>query len=814
LKERPAGEPASDRFLALVESAPDAVVIVDGDGTISLVNEQTERLFGYRREELLGKTVELVVPQGLREAHIRHRAAYAAGPQARPMGEGLELSGVRKDGTEFPVEINLNAVKTADGIEIISTIRDISSQKKLKEELREATHQLEQRVEQRTSELARTVQALEAEIAFRSEAQEALERERDRAKSYLDIAEVTLLVLDRTGRILLINKKGSHLLGYPESELVGKDWFETCLPARDRARARQAFTKILAGDVVEGMENSVITSSGKERLVAWHNTVVRDQIGNILGTLSSGEDITEKRRAEDDIRRLALIVGSSEEAIIGQTLDGIIVSWNPGAERLYGYSAQEAIGRNINIIDSPERPHEVEGFLERIRQGQHVGRIETVRCGKGGRRVEISLSVFPVLDERGKPSSVATIARDISERKRLEQQLRQSHKMEAIGRLAGGIAHDFNNLLGVVLGDCELLLNDSVAPAQREKLAEIKEAGERAASLTRQLLAFSRQQVLETQILNLNATLTGFDNMLRRLAGDQIALHMLLAPGVAPVRADPGQLLQVLLNMVVNARDAMPNGGTIRIETANTTLDGSYVAGHPGMSPGPHVMISVADDGPGMDAEPLSHVFEPFFTTKVNGQGTGMGLATAYGIIQQLNGSIWAYSEPGHGTLFKIFLPRAAVETVAPEPKPAAANAETADDLPHGTETVLLVEDSGLLRRVTGEFLKRIDYQVLEAGDGMEALDVVEKHRGKIDLLLTDLAMPGMNGQELAEKLLARLPNLKVLYTSGYAGSILQSRDFPGMSTAFLEKPFTWQSLAEKVRAILDRGKTEPTTSR
>jgi two-component system cell cycle sensor histidine kinase/response regulator CckA len=804
VKEGPVKSSTGNWFQALVEAAPDALVIVDAEGKISLVNGQTEKLFGYRREELVGQTVESVVPHGLREAHVHHRAAYVANPEARPMGASLELSGLRKDGSEFPVEINLNAVKTASGIGIISSVRDISAQRKLKEELREATRRLEQRVGERTAELAHTIQALETEIVIRREAQEALERERDRAKSYLDIAEVMLLVLDREGRVVLINRKGNRVLGYTESELVGQDWFEMCLPARTRAKARQLFANIMAGDLVESLEHPVLTSSGEERLVVWHNTLVRDRIGNILGTLSSGEDITERRRSEEAVRKLASIVESSEEAIIGKTLDGIIVSWNPGAERLYGYTAEEAIGRHVTMLASPERPGEIESVLERIRQGEHVRRIETVRRGKGGKPVEISLSVFPVLDDEGNPASAATIARDVSERKRMEQQLRQSHKMEAIGRLAGGIAHDFNNLLGVVLGDCELLLNDSVTPSQREKLAEIKEASGRAASLTRQLLSFSRQQLLETQTLNLNSVLTGFESMLRRLAGDQIVLHMVLEPTVAAVRADPNQLLQVLLNLVVNARDAMPSGGSIRIETANTTLEESYVGTHPGMNPGPHVMLSVSDNGPGMDAETLSHLFEPFFTTKTEGQGTGMGLATAYAIIQQLNGSIWAYSEPGRGTFFRIFLPSAGAEAVAPEPEPAAAEGESADGLPRGKETVLLVEDSGLLRRVTAEFLKRIGYTVIDAADGMEALNLAENHRGKINLLLTDLAMPGMNGQELAQKLLARLPQLKVLYTSGYAGSILHERDYPGLSTAFLEKPFTWQSLAQKVRTVLD----------
>jgi PAS domain S-box-containing protein len=804
MKHRPVGEPG-DRFLALVESAPDAMVIIDGEGKISLVNRQAEKLFGYRREEMLGQPVEMLVPEGLREEHVRHRADYASNPQVRPMGPKLELKGVRKGGSEFPVEVSLSAVETARGIEIISTIRDISLQNSLKEELRRSKRELELSVEERTRELANTIQALEAEVAFRSEAQEALERERDRAQRYLDIADVVLLALDRRGRIVMINKKGHRLLGYDESELLGKDWFETCMAERHRDAGRLIFSKILTGDLVEASENPVLTSSGEERLVAWHNSIIRDRVGNILGTLSSGEDITEQRRAEEAVERLASIVESSEEAIIGQTLDGTIITWNRGAERLYGYTAQEAVGRMITMLDSPERPGEVENLLERIRQGQRVRRIETVRKAKDGRKVEISLSVFPVPDAEGKPVSVATIARDISERKQLERQLRQSHKMEAVGRLAGGVAHDFNNLLGVMLGDCELLLNDTVTATQRQRVVEIKEAGERAASLTRQLLTFSRQQMFDSKVLNLNTVLGGFESMLRRLAGDQILLHMVLAPEVVPVRADPNQLLQVILNLVVNARDVMPKGGHIRIEAANTNLDESYVGAHPGMRPGPHAMISVADNGPGMDAETLSHIFEPFFTTKKDGQGTGMGLATAYGIIQQVEGSIWAYSEPGHGSLFKIFLPMAQTETPADGAEaPRAAVGETPDELPKGNETVLLVEDSGLLRRVTEEFLQRIGYKVIAAGDGLEALAAEANHPGKIDLLLTDLSMPGMNGQELAQKLVARRPALKVLYTSGYAGSILQERDTSGMATAFLEKPFTWHSLAHKVRGALD----------
>ncbi len=789
-----------DRFRALFESAPDAIVVTDETGEILLINGQTESLFGYRREELLGQPVEILVPEGMRRTHVDRRMDFAARPRVRPMGEGLALRARRKDGSEFPVEISLSPIRASEGLQVLSTIRDISGRKRLEEELRNAKEELESRVEERTEALAKAIRALESEIGDRKQAQVELARERDRARSYLDIAGVILVALDRGGRVTLINRKGLETLGYQEDELVGKDWFETCLPVRYRNGVKYLFENIVSGRNVESAEQPVLTRGGEERLIAWRNQMIRDESGVVLGTLSSGEDVTERRRSEAAMRQLAAIVESSEEGIIGLTLDGTVTSWNAGAERIYGYSAAEVLGQHARMLAPDSRQEEAAQLLERIRRSERVGTFETTRRHKDGREVEISLSIFPVRGPDGETVGAATIARDISERKRLQRQLWQSQKMEAIGRLAGGIAHDFNNLLGVVLGDAELALAEKgLSKEQRAAIEEIKEASERAAALTRQLLIFSRQQPVDARVVNLNAVINGFQNLLRRLAGPQIVLHAVLAPDLSAIRADPSHLLQLILNLVVNARDAMPQGGRVRIETANKTLDESCEASHPGLHPGRYVLLSVADNGPGMAAETLSRIFEPFFTTKEMGKGTGMGLATVYGVVRAIGGGVWVYSEPGHGTVFKIYLPVAEISQEGGEAR------EVEEELPRGKETVLLVEDSGLLRRVTTEFLKRIGYTVLAAGDAKEAMEAAEKHGGRIDLLLTDLVMPGMNGRELAERLVSAQPTLKVLYTSGYSGTILRDEDQEAIERSFLEKPYTWQNLARKVRSVLDR---------
>jgi nitrogen-specific signal transduction histidine kinase/CheY-like chemotaxis protein len=407
------------------------------------------------------------------------------------------------------------------------------------------------------------------------------------------------------------------------------------------------------------------------------------------------------------------------------------------------------------------------------------------------------MTITPVRDQRGEITHFIAIKVEVTERKRLEQQLRQAQKMEAVGRLAGGVAHDFNNLLTIISGYSELLLEH---PGEVEPLRgyvnEIRNASGRAASLTRQLLAFSRQQVLAPRVLDLNAVVANVEKMLKRLIGEDIDLVTVLGESLWPVKADPGQLEQVLLNLAVNARDAMPKGGMLTIETANVEMDKSYAQRHFPLSPGPYVLLAFSDTGIGMDAETQARLFEPFFTTKEMGKGTGLGLATVYGIVKQSGGYIWVYSKVGKGTTFKIYLPRSD-EVAESEPRRNGVKAQS------GTETLLLVEDEEAVRALVRSALKEKGYRVLEASGGEEALKLSEQYGGPIDLLVTDVVMPQMSGPELADRLANSHPQIKVLYISGYTDYAGLHHGALDLGAAFLQKPFSPEALARKVREVL-----------
>jgi signal transduction histidine kinase/CheY-like chemotaxis protein len=406
----------------------------------------------------------------------------------------------------------------------------------------------------------------------------------------------------------------------------------------------------------------------------------------------------------------------------------------------------------------------------------------------------------PIRDERGDLLGAVVVFEDIAERKQLEAQLRRAQRMEAVGRSAGGVAHDFNNLLMVIKGYSDLML-DRLSPGEpfRKNADEIKKAADRAASLTRQLLAFSRMQVLQPKVLDLNAVVAEMGKMLPRLIREDIELTIVTKASLGRVRADQSQIEQVILNLVVNARDAMPQGGKLTIETANVDLDVGYARRHAGVSPGSYVMLAVSDTGVGMDAETQAHIFEPFFTTKGLGKGTGLGLATVYGVVKQSGGWIWVYSELGRGATLKIYLPR--VEEVAEE----VELSKTVAAPPRGSETILLVEDQDSIRELARQFLEGSGYTVLEARDGSDALEIAERQQGVIDLLVTDVVMPKMGGPELAYCLSTSRPQLRVLYMSGYAEHAgANDHGMAGGDTASLQKPFALDTLARKVREVLD----------
>jgi two-component system, cell cycle sensor histidine kinase and response regulator CckA len=481
--------------------------------------------------------------------------------------------------------------------------------------------------------------------------------------------------------------------------------------------------------------------------------------------------------------------------------DNPIVYASPGFERMTGYSAEELVGRNCRFLQGQETDRASTAKLgEAIREGRG-STAELLNYRKDGAPFWNNVTVSPVVDTSGAVTHFVGVLMDVTHRRQLETQLRQAQKMEAVGQLAAGVAHDFNNLLSVILSYAALVLEElKPGDSLRADVEEIRRAGERATGLTRQLLAFSRQQVLQPRVVDLGQLVLGVERMLRRLLGENVELSLLTQPSLGAVHADPGQVEQIVMNLALNARDAIPNGGKLTIETANAELDAVYVAGHHGVVPGPYGMLAIVDTGIGMDAATRERIFEPFFTTKEKGKGTGLGLSTVFGIVKQSQGHIWVLSEPDKGTTFKVYLPRAdrSPQTLAkPPPAPATSRA---------SETILLVEDDEQVLVMTRSILRRHGYNVLDAQNGGEASLISEQYASRIHLLLTDVVMPRMTGKVLAHRLLSRRPEMKVLFMSGYAANSASEGDALDVGGAFLRKPFTPDALLGRVRESLGTG--------
>jgi PAS domain S-box-containing protein len=504
----------------------------------------------------------------------------------------------------------------------------------------------------------------------------------------------------------------------------------------------------------------------------------------------------EARGARDFLRSIA---EHSPAGIVTTDVRGRVTYWSPRAQELLGYRPEEVLGRPVAEFQRGGR-EAAHALMRRLRAEGRIREHEAEILARDGRWVECRFSLALLRDSAGAEIGTLAILEDTSERKRLEAQLRQAQKMEAVGRLAGGIAHDFNNLLAVIMGHSDLIKSVlRKGDALAHDVEQIRRASERAATLTRQLLAFSRRQFLQPQVIDVNTLVGNLATMLRRLIGEDVQLELRLDPDAGRVSADPGQLEQVVMNLTVNARDAMPQGGRVILETAPVVLDHAFVAAHPGSTAGAHVRLSIQDMGCGMGPDVLAHLFEPFFTTKEPGRGTGLGLSTVYGIVKQHRGYIDVVSEPGRGSTFAVYLPRI-------EAKPATGRPAPRERLgPGGRETVLFVEDEVALRDLMQRVLAKGGYTVLAAGDGLEALAAVEAHAGPIDLVVTDVIMPRMSGPELAARLRARDPGIRLLYVSGYTADQLRSQTDLGADATLLPKPFTSDELLRKVREILDR---------
>ncbi|UCF20552.1 MAG: response regulator [Gemmatimonadota bacterium] len=498
---------------------------------------------------------------------------------------------------------------------------------------------------------------------------------------------------------------------------------------------------------------------------------------------------------------LATAVEQSAEAILITDTNGVIQYVNPSFSRITGYSQEEAVGETPRLVRSGRHDDPFYGQLWQTLLRGDVWSGNFINRRKDGTLYRQEATISPVRDSSGKIVNFVLAGRDVTREIELEEQLRQSQKMEAVGQLAGGIAHDFNNLLTAIMGNAELLLaNLNEDDPRRGDLDEIRHAGARAARLTRQLLAFSRRQVMEPVILGLNEVVDNVSNLIQRLIGEPIELVTKLDEGLVQVLADPGQIEQVVLNLAVNARDAMPEGGRLLIETANVDLDEEYLGTHARVTPGSYVMLAISDTGVGMDEETRSRIFEPFFTTKASGKGTGLGLSTVYGIIKQSNGYIWVYSEPGRGTTFKIYLPQFGGKE--PVERPGLRDME--GEVAVGGETALLVEDDDGVRAVVRRTLQSSGYTVLEARNAAQAERMAREHDGPIDFLVTDLVMPDMSGRELASRIAAYRPLLRVLYMSGYSDNAVLGEGMLTPEMEFLAKPFSQDKLLQKVRRILE----------
>jgi two-component system, cell cycle sensor histidine kinase and response regulator CckA len=656
-----------------------------------------------------------------------------------------------------------------------------------------------------------------------------------------NIKDHAIFTTDPDGRITTWNVAAERILGYPEAEILGRNFsviftpedVQQGAPERERRLAREfgraederwhirkngerfwalgivtptydgggrqtGFSKIL-----RDMTQHKRAEEELQRAYEKAETEVLERTAE-LRTANEGlrKEIEERKRVEDELR----LRDRAFEAVAQGVLitdpsqpDNPIVYSNPAFEKITGYTHAEIQGRNCRFLQGPGTdPVAVDKVRAAIREKRPC-LVELLNYRKDGAPFWNALSVAPVFDNGGNLCHFVGMQTDVTSLKSLEQQLRQAQKMEAFGQLAGGVAHDFNNLLTIILGYSELMLF-SLPPddGSREPAQEIRNAAERAALLTRQLLAFSRKQVVEAQVLDLNGVVAGMEKMLKRLIGEDVELTAVPAPGLASVKADPGQVEQVILNLAVNARDAMPQGGKITIETANVDLDEGYGQSHAEVVPGRYVLLAVSDTGCGMTEEVKAHVFEPFFTTKEVGKGTGLGLATVFGIVKQSGGHIRVYSEAGHGTTIKIYLPSVAgavpaVQSIV-EPEPARS----------GGQTILLVEDEKAVRAMTGLALRSKGYTLLEAANGEEAVRLGEQHTGPIHLLMSDVVMPRMGGRQLAERLTSQHPEMRVLFVSGYTDDAVVRHGVLRAEVAFLQKPFTMDALHRKVQKILD----------
>ncbi|HEY1717390.1 MAG TPA: PAS domain S-box protein [Verrucomicrobiae bacterium] len=769
-------------YLSLVDQMPAGVFRKDAEGRYVFVNSWFCQIKGMKPDQILGKTPKELAASELAGQNAKYLETVK---ETRLAVQGLnhhEL--IMKTGERIEVE---EEYPGADGKML-------------------HLHVVKSPVFDSDGRIIGT-QGMLFDVSGRRQAEAELSHERDLLRALLDNSLDHIYFKDTQSRFIKSSKSQAMQFDADSSDkLVGKTDFDFFTEEHARPAFEDEQEIIRTGQPMIGKVEKEILKNGRESWALTSKMPLRNKDGQIIGTFGISKDITDIKEAENMLRESEeRFYGAFEYAPIGVALvspDGHWLKVNREVCNLVGYSEAELLTRTFQDMTHPD---DLAADLENVRR-LLAGEIRSYQMEKryihvSGHFVTVLLNVSLVRDGRGRPRYFISQIQDITERKRLEAQLFQSQKMETVGKLAGGIAHEFNSILTAIIGQSELLLDDLPAGSPLAKNAtEISKAADRAATLTRQLLAYGRRQFLQPEILDLNRVIASMDGMFYHLMGGAVDMQIIPARGLRAVKVDAGQIEQVIMNMVINARDAMPNGGKLTLETTNVSFDQESAGHYPDLKPGEYVMLAITDTGAGMSEAVKARLFEPFFTTKDVGQGTGLGLSTCYGIVKQSGGHISVYSEPGRGTTFKIYLPQ-----VEHQPKIPVQRLEP-PDLPRGTETILLVEDDPSLREMASSLLERLGYTVLAAANGIEALSLKQQRdTGHIDLLFTDVVMPHMSGKELADRVRALYPHTKILFTSAYSGNAIVHQGVLDKGVALLQKPFTPSALAHKVRVVLDQ---------
>jgi PAS domain S-box-containing protein len=752
------------RLAAIVENSDEAIIGETLEGIITSWNHAAEKMFGHTAAEIIGQPLQLIIPPEQQSEESEILSGFDRGEQVCR----FETIRLRKDGRHFDVSVTISPIKDTNGkiIGASKIVRDITERKLAENVLRESE---------------------------------------ERFSSAFELAPIGMALVAPDGRWVKVNRAICAIVGYSEAELLAGTFQEITHPD-DLAADLECVRRLLAAEIrFYQMEKRYIHARGHFVTVLLDVSLIRDGRNQPLYFIAQIQDITERKRDEESLRLLGSAIEQSKESIIitdaQVNMPGPkILFVNRAFTQMTGYAAAEVFGKTPRMFQGPRTDKAV---LKRLRKNLEDGEMfagEAINYRKDGKEYDLEWQIAPIRDAGGKITHFVGIERDITGRKKLEEQLVQSRKMETVGKLAGGIAHEFNSILTAIIGQSELLLGDlPIGSPLIQNATEITKAANRAATLTRQLLAYGRKQFLQPEIINLNQIIAGMESMFLNLMGGDVGVQIVPARDLRVVKADAGQIEQVIVNLVINARDAMPNGGKLTLETANVSFDAESVDRYPELKSGDYVMIAISDTGMGMSETVRARVFEPFFSTKAVGDGTGLGLSTCYGIIKQSGGHISVYSEQGRGTTFKIYLPQIETRTENSVQRVAGL------DLPHGTETILLVEDDQALREMAATLLRRLGYTVFAASNGVEALSLKhERSTGHIDLLFTDVVMPHMSGKELADRVRALYPHTKILFTSAYTENAIVHQGVLDKGVALLQKPFTPSALANKVREVLN----------